>query len=328
MRYLIESIQNEYKFSDEDRLSQTLSASFNSSEKFRKLFLRFIGFASLRQLHSLTQQNYKAGNKDARIDVCLVDARGTPVVVIESKIDSPLLSEQLKKYNQVKELAHVKRKIALVKHCFVQPPEKLGWEVRYWSDLHGLCFDSLEKLKNKQIDKFIIQNFVDYLEELEMSNVRLIKGEDLEELAKAIHALRNEDAPHCHLKKPVFQLANDFLKMTEQIVKQARQERIITNRLKRNFRFSPWIGCADYEEKKRWNAWIGVELGLQKPYQKIYSIGTGIYFDIKKGKQYEICTEAYDEHRYEHQSEKYKDKDLVFEKYANQVIASWKNWLR
>lgn len=229
----------------------------------------------------------------------------------------------------MKELAHAKRKIALVKHNFEPPSDDLGWDVRHWSDLHELYSKHVEKLETRQTDKFIIQNFVDYLEELEMSNVQVIKGADLKELAKAIHVLRNEDEPYCHLKIPVFETANNFFKMIEQIVKLARREEIISKRIGKSFRFSPWIGCTYYEKEKRYNAWIGVELDLRKTYRKISSIATGLYFNDKRKNQYEIFTEAYDEQYYAiRPEEKYPFKDLTFDKYAYQVIEFWKKWLR
>lgn len=328
MGYLIEAIQNDHKASDEDRLSQAFSASFNNSEMFRKLFLKFIDFPSTNRLYTLTQKNFKAGDKDARTDVCIFDEKNQPIIVIENKIDSKLGSKQLRKYNRVKELAHAKRKIALVKHNFEPPPDELGWEVYHWSDLHELYSKHAEKLEKRQIDKFIIQNFVDYLEELQMSNVHIIRGDELKELAKAIHVLRNDDEPYCHLKTQVFETANNFLKIIEQIVKMARKEETISKRMGKNFRFSPWIGCTYYENEKRYNAWIGVELDLRKPFQKISSIATGLYFNDKREQQYEIFTEAYDEQDYDVKSVKYPYKDLTFDKYAYQAIELWKKWLR
>ena len=43
MDYLVEAIQKDYETTGENRLSQVFSASFNHSEVFKKLFLKFIG---------------------------------------------------------------------------------------------------------------------------------------------------------------------------------------------------------------------------------------------------------------------------------------------
>jgi hypothetical protein len=260
--------------------------------------------------------------------VCIVDEKDKPVIVIENKIESPLESEQLRKYNKVKELAHAKRKIALVKHNFEPPPDELRWEIYHWSDLHEFYSKHTEKIEKRLVDRFVIQNFVNYLEELEMSNVQVIKGDDLKELAKAIHVLRNDRVPYCHLKTAIFETANNFLKMLEQIVKLARREQIISKRIGKNFRFSPWIGCTSYDDEKKVNPWIGIDIDLNKKYRNVFRLSTGMYFGDKRKSKYEIFTEAYDELDESLVEEKYKGKDLIFEEYSKQVITTWKKWLR
>lgn len=332
MGYLVEAIRKDYETLYEDRLSQVFTASFNHSEIFRKLFLKFIGYPFTKTLYALTQRSFNSGGKSVRIDVCIFDKqeKESPVVIIENKIEAPFTLKQLKTYNRVRQLARA-QKVALVKHYFDPLPEEVGWKVYHWTDLHERCLDIIKKVEKKQIDSFIIQNFLDYLEELQMSKVRLIKGADLKELAKAIHKIRNVDEPYFHLNKSisVFQTANDYLTMLEQIVDMARQEKLITKRIGRSFRFSPWIGSWwKDEEKTKANVWIGVELDLSKKFKKISSIGTGIEFNDLAEDDCKIVINAYQDDFTCLHEVKYKDVDLSFENYKDQVINSWKKWLR
>jgi hypothetical protein len=329
MNYLVEAIHKQYETTDENRLSQVFSASFNNSEVFKKLFLKFIGCPFKKDLSSKTQESFKAGNKNVYIDVCIFDAKGKPVIVIENKIDFPLGQRQLRTYNGLKPLAHA-QKMMLVKHHFEPLPQALGWKVFHWMDLYGWYSTEVAKIVTRDIDRFIIENFLNYLEELQMTKVHLIKGEDLRDMAKAIHAIRNSDEPFLPIGKRVFQAADDYMNMLEQIINKVRQEKTITERLGRNVRFSPWIGCwsKKYDTASRGNVWMGIELRLNKAFKKIFYIDTGIAFNDKVSDEYKICIEAYDKDYNLMRKKTHKNSDLNFDKYAAQVIQTWTNWLR
>jgi hypothetical protein len=328
MGYLIEAVQKDYEPKDENRLSQVFSATFNNSEKFRKLFLKFIEYPIANNLRSLTQKSFKINGKDARIDLCIVDAKDKPLIIVENKIESHLGLNQLKKYNRIKQLVKTK-KVALVKHHFAPFADNLGWKICHWTDLHGYFSKFVKTIGRQPIDKFIIENFLDYLEELRMSQVRIIKGDDLKELAKAIHKIRNANAPYYHLYRPVFQVANDYVNMLGQIVNLARQEEIITKRIRSNFRFSPWIGnWWEANDQKKGNVFIGIEIRLSRKFKDIFSIGTGLHLNDQLEQYCAVTTYTFSrDNTYLHETE-YKAKNLVFEKYADQVINSWKKWLK
>ena len=93
-------------------------------------------------------------------------------------------------------------------------------------------------------------------------------------------------------------------------------------------RFSPWIlpNFDDYEDEKP--IWLGIEISLSKRHNDISCLSTCIYFNFKKKDRYEILTEAYNEEGEPYRFVKYKRKDLTFEEYSNQVIATWKKWLQ
>jgi hypothetical protein len=151
MGYLIEATRRKNEISEENRLSEVFSASFNNSKMFQKLFLSFIGHPFTNNLRSLTQKNFKVGDRNVYIDVCIIDAKGKTVIIIENKIGSSLEQRQLKTYNKVDQLNHAK-KIALVKHYFEPLPNGLGWRVCHWTDLHEFYLDAIEKVEKKNTD--------------------------------------------------------------------------------------------------------------------------------------------------------------------------------
>jgi len=300
--------------------------------KFRRLFCRFIDHPFEKNLRAVTQKHFAVSGKDIYIDVGIVDAKGEAVIVIENKVNSPLTLGQLRKYNQAKRLVNT-RKIAIVKSYFESLSDELQWPVYHWADLYGFYSDAIGRFTKQHVDRFIIQNFLDYLKVLQMQLVRKIAGRDLKELAKAIYAIRNSSYPEAFLgNKSVFQVANDYMNMLGQIVNMARKDEIIFKRWGKSFKFNPWIGwwSKDNDDTgEKGNVWIGIMLYPQKKFKNISYIAAGLEFDNHDREYYKITMGAYsDNYESLFGPVEYKGADLEFEKYATQVIKVWKKWVQ
>lgn len=171
--YLEEALAGGYSDYSEDRLSQIFCASFNHSSRFRKLFLETVNLdsKSYAALSAQTQISYEAGKKDARIDI-IIYKNGKPYIVIENKVDAPLTNKQLSKYNKIKDLRRCK-KLAVVKHYFDSIIQG-QWKIYHWADLYSAYKLAFVAGISNQVDKFVISNFVEYLEMMNMSRVHQI----------------------------------------------------------------------------------------------------------------------------------------------------------
>jgi hypothetical protein len=331
MGYLEEILQGNYSNYNEDRLSQIFSASFNESNLFRQAFLKSINIKPLRtgELSSKTQINYGPLNKDSRIDI-IIYRKKSPFIIVENKVDSPLGLSQLKKYNKIKELART-RKIALVKYYFQSFDQIHPWKVYHWSEFYLVLRNLLDKTKIRSDDKSIISNFVKHLELMRMARVNKIPAKELRDLAIVLNKIKMNDKPHTALSnKNIFDTGLNLISVLEDIIELTRQEKVIANRIGKNFRATPflswWYGDDDLNVT---GLSITVDLMVKRPKNNVKSIGTGIFFYNNSAKRYFIST--YCQHKKYGDFEKeieYSKKDLIFENYAKQVIKAWKTWLK
>jgi len=318
--YLSELIKCNYESHTENRLSQIFSATFNNSAKFRSLFLRYISFPCKGNLKAITQKSYKVNNIDYYIDILLcVD--DTPIIVIENKIDAPLERRQLENYNEISELKDTK-KIAIVRHYFELFEAELNWDIDHWADLY--VFLKMNLLTADGLDKFIIDNFLNHLEDLKMSRVTEISRSEISNLAEAFWVIRHNNKPVFSLTKPIFDTANNYMNMLEEIVDIARGNALLKERIGKNFRFSPWLGWwsnDDVEDKR--HLWMGIELALNENYKNIKKLGTGVHFSNNDKRQCKVSAYVCDENDSYLDEHEYLGEELIFDKYAKQVIQFW-----
>ncbi|MBE0569911.1 MAG: PD-(D/E)XK nuclease family protein, partial [Ignavibacteriaceae bacterium] len=292
MGYLEEILQGNYSNYNEDRLSQIFSASFNESNLFRQSFLKTIDIKPVRtgELYSKTQINYGSLNEDSRIDIIIYRKR-SPFIIIENKVDSPLGISQLKKYYKIKELARTK-KIALVKYYFQSFDQIYPWKIYHWSEFYLVLRNLLDKPKLKRDDKSIISNFVKHLELMRMARVNKISAMELRDLAIVLNKIKMSDKPHTALSnKNIFDTGLNLISVLEDIIELTRQEKVIANRIGKNFRAAPylswWYGDDDLNVT---GLSITVDLMVKRSKNKIKSIGTGIFFYNNSPKRYFIST--------------------------------------
>jgi len=331
MSYLKEVLTADYYSYSEDRLSQIFSASFNNSSLFRKVFLNTILGQSKNYSESSarTQINYGLKGQALRIDIILYQ-HNKPYLVIENKVDAPLFIEQLHNYDKIKELSKCK-KVALVKHYF-DPAPYGAWNIFHWSDLYSAFKKTIKKGIVDPVDKFVILNFLEHLEEMKMTNIIKISKVDLVNFSQGLNSLRTMPSPYLSLTtKNIFETGSQLLSILEDIIEMVRQEKELTKFIGRNPRFSPRIGSwAEYEDTKFENMSISVGFSVPKTKNEIKYIGTGFFFYKDNPKKYALMT--YGQTKINGggtflKEEYYKRKDLIVEDYAKEVIDYWKKWV-
>ncbi len=326
--YLEGALAGGYSEYSEDRLSQIFCTSFNHSGRFRKIFLDTVNIDSKSYdiLFAQTQIGYEVGKEDARIDI-IIYKNSKPYVVIENKVDAPLTNKQLNKYDKVRGLERCK-KLAIVKHYFDSIFQG-QWKIYHWADLYSAYKRAFVSGISNQLDKFVISNFIEYLEMMNMSRVHQISKSELIGFSQAIHNLRFEKSPYVSLtKKNIFEMGGQLLSVLEEIIDLVRQEPILTKSIGGKFRFSPVIGSWWQDEKTGYlNFSIHVQISVPKTKNKVKYLGTGFFFYNDYPKKYAVMTYAKPKNGIDFIEETYfSKKDLIVDKYAKEVISNWKKW--
>lgn len=331
MGYLKEILTGNYSNYNEDRLSQIFSASFNNSILFKRLFFSTarVKHKSLTNYSSQTQINYSLKEEEARIDI-IIYYKDKPVLIIENKVDAPLTMNQIRKYSRISELSKC-RKIAIVKHYFESFSRSYGWEILHWVDFYVLFKRKYERGISNKIDHYIISNFLEHLELMNMARVNKISKGDLINFSNAIHKIRTDGKPSISLvNKNVFETGTQLLSFMEEIIDLAHQDPKLVKSVGRNFRFSPrleywYLG----EVSKNNNLMLVVSITLKKPIKNVKTLGTGFFFYNKTPNKYATITFANDSNGGDFIREKeYLKKEIVFDEYAKHVISTWKSWIK
>lgn len=279
--------------------------------------------------HSKTQINYGWHNKDARIDIIIYN-KDRPFIIIENKVNAPLRMNQLKNYDKILELNRC-IKLAIVKHYFEKFIESTKWTIFHWADFYQEYMLILEKGIKNSTDYSTISNFTEYLELMNMAHVNKIIHSDLQNFAETIYKIRNSGKPYISLtNKNIFETGTKILSILEEIIDLAHQEPLLLKSVGKNFRYTPklnyWTEEEDYSEKN--NLWISIFISLSKPINEMEKLGTGFFFYNDRPNKYSIITYCADKKENFIKEVYYKKKDVRFDEYANQVINSWKNWIK
>lgn len=331
MSYLKEILTGDYSNYNEDRLSQIFSASFNNSNLFKRIFFKTIDsdLKSLSKYRAMTQINYGLTDEDARIDI-IIYSRNKPFIIIENKVNAPLTINQLKKYNNIKELASC-RKLAIVKHYFENFVENTKWEIFHWADFYPNFKKTVENGISNPVDLHIIENFIEHLELMNMSRVNKISHTDLTNFADAISRIRTDGKVSISLtNKNIFETGIQFLSILEEIIDLAHQEPLLMKSVGKNFRYNPRLDYwSENEFKENNDLNISITIKLTREINNIKILGAGLFFYNDKPKSYSLLTFAMNNPLGDYVKESlYQKKDIVFDEYAKQVISSWKKWLQ
>ncbi|MSU78458.1 MAG: hypothetical protein EXS16_10230 [Gemmataceae bacterium] len=322
MGFILDAIKGSHAGNSEDRLTQVFCACFNTSLRFRQVFLRFIGYKTgAGHFRARTQEQYAISGTACRADILVGKPECQPAIVVENKIDCPLTARQLKNYNRVHDFRDA-RKIALVKHYFEM--ERIpGWKILHWADFHSKLAACLPT--SSSIDSFVLGEFAEMLEELGMARVLVIERKRLQELAKFMKAVRDPKPNQKLGRVSPFETAVDYLRMLEDIVTQIREEPLFRKRLGKTARFAPWLTYWYDQDPKERHPCLGVEIHLQKAHKGVARICTGILFECDSGT---LTVQSYTcDKSGSFLDEKVHKGDLRFESYAKSVISYWKDQL-
>ena len=323
MAFILDAVKGSHAEQSEDRLTQVFCACFNSSRRFRQLFLQFIGYkGGAGTFRARTQEQYAIRGASCRADILIGRPGYQPSIVVENKIDSPLTPRQLRTYNRVSDF-HDACKIALVKHYF-EMEQVRGWTILHWADFHSALL--VAQPVGAPLDSFVLREFVEFLEELGMARALVIKRERLRELARFMKTVREPKLYHHLSSVTPFETATDYLGMLEEIVTQMHEEPLFRKRLGKRARFSPWLSwwCED-DHGKKLHPWLGVEIRLRKAYKGVARIATALLFDSERG-SFTVQTYTSDESGNFVSWVVHKG-DLRFESFAKRVIMFWKEQL-
>jgi hypothetical protein len=176
---------------EENQLSRTFKACFDNSAYWRMQFGRLLA-ARVPRL-PVVSTDWTCGVEEGikgrigRLDLHIRSADGKPIVALESKVESALREDQIRKY-----LRHgVEKIVVLTKY----PPEvsdrflrKRNVAAFRWQDIHRLLRQSKPK---RHVDRFMLDAFAQYLESLDMAYPDVITKKDLAYMAAALRCVAN-----------------------------------------------------------------------------------------------------------------------------------------
>ena len=333
--FVTQLLDGDYRSFSEDRLTQLTAASINHSRAFRRCFLQFLGLSKrdfLADNNAETQTAVWYRQELGRLDLVINRHRRT-VAIVENKVDATLFPKQLRNYSAASEL-RLAKKFALVRDFFSAGSAFDGWKILHWRDFYlALCHLLQSQKRVADIDRFIIQNFIEYLEEANMHVPTRISKAAMNGLAKTLHGLRYVEETNYRwfaLKADVFQTAADWVRMMEAIFQDSRADTRIAKAARKNYRFSPQVG--HWWEQRRGKSkayrWIGIhaQVCFPKPRGRTKTLGIGLFVNDNKvwsiiafrnwtvSDRIDECKLA-DSHS-----------DVVLADLTRKVLKKWKSW--
>lgn len=209
----------------ENQLTSTFVACFHTSRTFRQAVLEVLCKAcrlkdALRNVDSWICDAQVAPPKRGRDKVDLrirssaeqPKRRQGPVLYLESKVESPLALDQLRKYRR----QGAEYLIAITKH----PPEvterqleRIGAFSTRWQDIHCAL---LAAAPRSPIEHFVVRSFVDYLEDLGMARPEGITLANIEKLRRVLQKVRTEKGGYI-TPKGGFETADALLRLMGEV---------------------------------------------------------------------------------------------------------------
>jgi hypothetical protein len=227
----------------ENQLSSTFAACFTQSLWFRHVVIDVVRQASrinapLRRTDWVCSEQVcppKGGRW--RIDLRVSPAPpadGIPTFHLESKVESPLTEEQVKRYRK----KGAEYLIAVTKH----PPEvserrlrQLGAHAVRWQDIHRALNDGRP---TSHVDEFIRSSFLTFLEELGMAHAEDLRLSDLSKLVEHFNKLRSPKYAY-FVPKQSFQIADALTDFLAEVRRQFMEASPVTE--KYTYRWGPGV---------------------------------------------------------------------------------------
>jgi len=276
--FLETAVHGRHAAYSEDRLTQILVASFNSSPNVRRAVGKLLSIPEAGTLQATSQVHDGAG----RIDVVL-HRKTKDFCRIENKIEARLTLRQMHRY-ALNGNGKTTRVVALVKRYPAEAAVLRQFGIFRWSSLDRLL--RIEKLNPTCTDGFVSLNFHRHLEELGMAKVNSIPLARLRDLSKALHSLRTKSQPVLSLSRTnYFETATDVLSICQDLIDEARKDVELCKRIGTAFRFNPRLGSVRTEDDdgkmQLTELSLTVGIGLKKAVNGVKEIHAGMAGGVK-----------------------------------------------
>jgi hypothetical protein len=191
--FLVEALKYNVPAFHEDRLTQVVSATFNESQGFQRLLLKFLRVPYRPGLRSRTQ----VANEEApsRPDLIIFDDE-RPYILIESKVEARSDKAQQNRHARM-----------LAVHCFliVRDPVKqvhIGRRFKKvtWGDFFSFII-SADRMERDSIDCFLIEKLISFGKECKMLMPDRIYKSDFESASALVTQLRLKSSPSHSFEK-------------------------------------------------------------------------------------------------------------------------------
>jgi len=211
---------------EEEQLSRTFQACFNHSQGFRERV-----FAVLEQHCELP---FKVGSKEAwfcDVEVATKDGKGRidirlrpsgepgprKTICIESKVKAPDKMEQLQRYRKMgtvvlltKERPRIGERVLDIK----------GIQHFRWQDLHD-ALSNANGIKGK--DRFLVEQFCHYLEDLEMASESKVSEEDVVDIGRLLNAVGNGFKLHGMIPRRGMEASLRWMNLTAEVAERLKE---------------------------------------------------------------------------------------------------------
>jgi hypothetical protein len=168
--YLVEALKYDVPAFHEDRLTQIVAATFNSSESFRRLFLRFLKVPIKRNLVARTQ----VSNEEApsRPDLIIYSSE-TPYILIESKVDAKADKSQQNRHSRLRAMHN----FLIVRDAVSEESVHHHFQKINWYDFFSFLLP-FNKAKPRTPEEFLIQQLICFGKECDMLMPEKITKDD------------------------------------------------------------------------------------------------------------------------------------------------------
>ncbi len=249
----------------ENQLSSTFVACFRESAAFRHAALELVVRACRLKRSTLRASDWtcsdqvpppKSGGGRVDIQIRPTGVQRThdlPVFWLESKVEAPLTRDQLAKYRRRGcdyLVAITKRRPEVGSRTM----ERLGVFAVRWQDLHQLL---REEKPRSGTERFLLESFIDFLEDLGMAHRKTVTAGQLTELQKVWNTVRSAKDRTIAVRDG-FETAAALRGILDDIRERLIEAHPVLEKFRRwgpalgvsvEWEYS-WIGCGLYEKPK------------------------------------------------------------------------------
>jgi hypothetical protein len=223
--YLTEALKYDVPALHEDRLTQVVSATFNESQYFRRIFLKFLNVPYRPGILAKTQvRNEQA---PSRPDLILFNW-DFPYVLIESKVESKSDKNQQTRHSHLK----AKYYVLIVR----DPVQEIHIDNRFkkvtWYDFFSYLLE-ISKLEKSELDSFLINKLISFGRECGMLLPDRITKTDFTSACDLLSQIRlRNDPSHSFERVNPFQSLEVISNFLGRALIKVKDDPIIGHRIK------------------------------------------------------------------------------------------------